>query len=92
MRAVFFCQNSIINALYCKRYSAFFIPKTKYIALRAHVLNTTLKGSFFMSNFLYSCGDINSGIADCQSELTFKKIRRKNGGTQYVRILKSTVQ
>ncbi len=32
----------------------------------------TLKGSFFMSNFLYSCGDINSRIADCQSELTIK--------------------
>jgi hypothetical protein len=82
----------IINNFCSVSTGLFLYPKLNNIALRAHVLNTTLKGSFFMSNFLYSCGDINSGIADCQSELTFKKIRRKNGGTHYVRILKSTVQ
>ena len=54
-----------------------------------HVLNMTLKGSFFMSIFLSSCGDINSRIAGCQSELTIKLNQAKNGGTRYVRIFKA---
>jgi len=70
----------------------FLYQKSNNIALRVHVLNTTLKGSFFMPNFLSSRGDINSGIADCQSELTFNLNQAKNGGTRYVRIFKCTVQ
>ena len=44
------------------RQAVFLSQKLNNIAQKAHFLNMTLKGSFFMLNFLFSCGDINSGI------------------------------